>query len=87
METKELMGLLLDDKDAMIYGLRNELADVKATERKLWIVVARLQQAVGEANGWANVGELPDGGYDDFNANVEAANDLLGGIVSLTPAE
>lgn len=90
MEAADMMKMLLDEKDKAITSLRAELAASKKMERKLWVTVARLQQAVGEAHGWGVAGSLPtqgDDGYNNFDANRDAAAEVLDGIVALTPAE
>lgn len=90
MDSDDLYAMLLDEKDKAITSLRAELAASKKMERKLWVAVARLQQAVGEANGWGTAGSLPsqgDDGYANFDVNKDAAAEILDGIVALTPAE
>ena len=90
MDSDDLYAMLLDEKDKAITSLRAELATSKKMERKLWVAVARLQQAVGEAHGWGVAGSLPtegDDGYGNFDANRDAAAEILDGIVALTPAE
>jgi hypothetical protein len=85
-----LLDALLREKDAVISGLRAEVAELKAMERRLWVVVAHLQAATGEANGWAYLGQTPSGdsgGYDDFNNHLSASANILGGIVALTVAK
>lgn len=89
MDGTNPMQLLLQEKDAVIADLRLEVAHLKTAERMLWLAVANLQAATGEANGWSRTGTLPDGeegGYDDFNECRENATKQLGGVVSLKPA-
>lgn len=80
------MQLLLQEKDAVIASLRAEVAQLKQAERKLWVAVAHLQAAAGEANGWATGGAMPDndeGGYDSFNTRRDKADESLDGVVGL----
>lgn len=71
-------------------AVREELASERELNRKLWVAISRLQQAVGQANGWALTGHLPDaddGGYSEFNGHMAHTDEILDGIISLTPAE
>jgi hypothetical protein len=73
-----------------LHEVREQLASERELNRQLWVAISRLQQAVGQANGWALTGHLPDaedGGYSEFNGHMAHADKILDGIISLTPEE
>lgn len=79
--------LLLAAKDAEIARLRAEMDKVKGQNFNLWRAVGELQLASGLAWAWVDTDDNSAPGLDHFRAAVEHAENLLDGVIGLTPAE